>query len=48
MPVIPIIWALGLFGSGAVIGGLTFSNLSNKLLVVGAVGVGVYAYAKAQ
>lgn len=48
MPAIPILWALGLFTSGIVVGGFSFSNLSNKLLLVGVVGAGVYAYTKAK
>lgn len=46
MPLIPVMWALGLFSGGVVVGGLSFSNITNKMLVVGLVGVGIYAYTK--
>lgn len=40
-------WAL-LTGGAFTLGGITFSNISKKMLFIGLVGVGVYAYAKAK
>lgn len=45
---IPFIWAAGLFVAGFGVGGYTFAGFGKNLLILGALGVGVYAYAKAK